>query len=81
MRNEKRRHGCIDGCEGKAQHCSDEASGGWGLFDLRVWNHGTAAAKAVCGGSAIRRTGLELTVDVGFCPLSFALLRDRSVWL
>lgn len=49
------------------QRCSDEASGGWGLFDLRrVWNHGTGAAKAVCGGSAIRWTGLKLTVDVGF---------------
>lgn len=77
MRYEKRRHAVI-GVEGQRDTvCSDEASGGWGLFDPRIWYRGTAAAKAVCCGSAIRGTGFELTVNCRICELSLcATLRQ-----
>lgn len=63
MRNVKRRHAVMS-VKRKRKSVDDEASSGWGLFDPSMWNRGTAAAKAVCCGSAIRQRELDLTVDV-----------------
>ena len=66
--SEERRHAAMDEGE-ERQYCSDVASGGWWLFDPKLCNRGTMVAKAVCRGSAIRRTEFKFGVNRRLCRL------------